>query len=399
MKLVVQKYGGSSLSDSERLRNVAKRIENKIKKGYKVIAVVSAMGDTTNRLLKLAKEVVKDPTPREMDMLLSTGEQISASLLSMILNEKGIKSKSLNAFQLQLLTTNDYNEAQIKKINKELIYKNLINNEVLVITGFQGITEEGEITTLGRGGSDTSAVALAASLNTPCEIYSNFAGIYTTDPNIYPEAKKLKFVTYDEILEMAALGAKVLHSRSVEIAKKFNVEIYCASSFSDEEGSYVVGEYNNYLEEPVVTGLSLAEEQMQVTITELPDSSFTINKIFEVAAIKNLNVDMISIIKKGDKIDLSFSIIESKIDNFQEYLKETLMFENNKNIEYRNNLVKISVVGIGMRKAMGVASRFFKALKDIPIFLVTTSEIKISCLVPTQYKNKAVDSLMKEFGL
>ncbi|MDY6896313.1 MAG: aspartate kinase [Thermotogota bacterium] len=399
MKLMVQKYGGTSLADTERLSNVAKRIYNKVEEGFKVLTVVSARGETTNRLMTLAKETVKNPEPRELDMLLATGEQISASLLSMILNDKGIKSKSLNAFQLGLLTTSDYNEAQIKAINKEVIYKNLANNDVLVITGFQGITEEGDLTTLGRGGSDTSAVALAASLNVKCEIYSNFAGIYTVDPKIYPQSKKLKYVTYDEMLEMAALGAKVLHPRSVEIAKKFNVELYCASSFSDEEGSYVVDNYNEYIEEPVVTGLSVDENQIQVTIFNLPTDHFFINKIFEIAANKNLNIDMISIIKNDEKADISFSIVDSVIDNFRELLGESLKNYHENFIDFKNDLVKISVVGIGMKKARGVASRFFKAIEDTPIFLVTTSEIKISCLIPKQYKQKAVENIAKEFDL
>jgi len=399
VKLIVQKYGGTSLADTERLSNVAKRIYNKVEEGFKVLTVVSARGETTNRLMTLAKETVKNPEPRELDMLLATGEQISASLLSMILNDKGIKSKSLNAFQLGLLTTSDYNEAQIKAINKEVIYKNLANNDVLVITGFQGITEEGDLTTLGRGGSDTSAVALAASLNVKCEIYSNFAGIYTVDPKIYPQSKKLKYVTYDEMLEMAALGAKVLHPRSVEIAKKFNVELYCASSFSDEEGSYVVDNYNEYIEEPVVTGLSVDENQIQVTIFNLPTDHFFINKIFEIAASKNLNIDMISIIKNDEKADISFSIVDSVIDNFRELLGESLKNYHENFIDFKNDLVKISVVGIGMKKARGVASRFFKAIEDTPIFLVTTSEIKISCLIPKQYKQKAVENIAKEFDL
>jgi len=399
MKLMVQKYGGTSLADTERLSNVAKRIYNKVEEGFKVLTVVSARGETTNRLMTLAKETVKNPEPRELDMLLATGEQISASLLSMILNDKGIRSKSLNAFQLGLLTTSDYNEAQIKAINKEAIYKNLANNDVLVITGFQGVTEEGDLTTLGRGGSDTSAVALAASLNVKCEIYSNFAGIYTVDPKIYPQSKKLKYVTYDEMLEMAALGAKVLHPRSVEIAKKFNVELYCASSFSDEEGSYVVDNYNEYIEEPVVTGLSVDENQIQVTIFNLPTDHFFINKIFEIAANKNLNIDMISIIKNDEKADISFSIVDSVIDNFRELLGESLKNYHENFIDFKNDLVKISVVGIGMKKARGVASRFFKAIEDTPIFLVTTSEIKISCLIPKQYKQKAVENIAKEFDL
>lgn len=399
MNIVVQKYGGSSVSDAERMRNVAKKIKAKVSNGFKVLAVVSAMGDTTNRLIKLANEVVQKPEPRELDMLLTTGEQISASLLSMVLNEMGIRAKSVNAFQLKLITTSDFTEAQIKKINKDYIYQSLEKYDVLVVTGFQGITEEGDLTTLGRGGSDTSAVALAAYLNAPCEIYSNYPGIYTVDPKLYPQAKKLKYVTHDEMLEMAALGAKVLHPRSVEIAKKYNVTIYCASSFSDEEGSYVVSSYENYLEEPVVTGLSADDNQIQVTIVNLPTDFLLINKVFEVAAVNNLNIDMISMINDQDKVNVSFSIVESGLENVDKVFNGFLKNVEGTKINYKNGLVKISIVGVGMRKARGVASRFFKAMESIPITLVTTSEIKISCLIPSEYKNKAVEILAKEFNL
>ncbi|PNR94456.1 aspartate kinase [Petrotoga sp. 9PWA.NaAc.5.4] len=400
MKLIVQKYGGTSVADVQKVRNVAKRIESRVKEGFKVITVVSAMGDTTNRLINLAKEFVQNPEPRELDMLLTTGEQVSASLVAMVLNEMGIKAKSFNAFQLGIITTSDFNEAQIKNFNKDIVLGNLQNYDVIVVTGFQGITEEGDLTTLGRGGSDTSAVALAAALKVPCEIYSNYAGIYTVDPKLYSQAKKLKYVSYDEMLEMAALGAKVLHSRSVEIAKKFNIVIYCASSFSEEEGSYVVNNYSDYfLEEPVVTGLSADDNQTQVTILNIPSDILLVNKIFEIAAKINLNIDMISIINNNDKINFSFSIVENVAENLENKLKEILKDVDEKSIDFKNGLVKISVVGIGMRKAKGVASRFFKALNDIPISLVTTSEIKISCLIPQKHKQKAIEALVKEFNL
>lgn len=400
MKLIVQKYGGTSVADVQKVRNVAKRIESRVKEGFKVITVVSAMGDTTNRLINLAKEFVQNPEPRELDMLLTTGEQVSASLVAMVLNEMGIKAKSLNAFQLGIITTSDFNEAQIKNFNKDIVLTNLQNYDVIVVTGFQGITEEGDLTTLGRGGSDTSAVALAAALKAPCEIYSNYAGIYTVDPKLYSQAKKLKYVSYDEMLEMAALGAKVLHSRSVEIAKKFNIVIYCASSFSEEEGSYVVNNYSDYfLEEPVVTGLSADDNQTQVTILNIPSDILLVNKIFEIAAKINLNIDMISIINNNDKINFSFSIVENVAENLENKLNEILKDVDEKSIDFKNGLVKISVVGIGMRKAKGVASRFFKALNDIPISLVTTSEIKISCLIPQKHKQKAIEALVKEFNL
>ncbi len=265
MNIVVQKYGGSSVADPEKIKKVASRISLKVNKGYKVIIVVSAMGKSTDGLIKLAKEVSANPDPRELDMLLSTGEQVSVSLLSMALNDLGLRSKSLNAFQAGIRTTGDFNEAKILNFDSEKILGLLEGNDTLVITGFQGITDEGEMTTLGRGGSDTSAVALAAALKIDCEIYSDVAGIYTTDPRIYPAAKKIKFIAYDEMLEMASLGAKVLHSRSVEIAKKFDIKIYCGSTFVDEEGSYVVNE-NIIIEEPVVTGCSVVENETQVYI-------------------------------------------------------------------------------------------------------------------------------------
>lgn len=397
MNIVVQKYGGSSVADAEKIKNVAKRVIKKVKEGLKVVVVVSAMGKTTDNLIKLAKEVSPVPEPREMDMLLTTGEQVSASLTSMAINDRGVKSKSLNAFQAGIITTGHFTEAKIKKFKDNKLKKHLEDNDVLVVTGFQGVTEDDELTTLGRGGSDTSAVALAAALHADCcEIYSDVDGVYTADPKIHPGAKKLKYITYDEMLEMASSGAKVLHSRCVEIAKKFNIKIYCASTFSNVEGSYVV---DKIIDAPVVTGLSVMDDQAQVTISNLDLDYTLVHKIFENVSAENLNVDMISIINTGEKLNISFSIIESVKDKLDKALKNILKNLKGWDIDYKSGFTKISVVGIGMKSATGVASRFFSALKGIPILLVTTSEIKISCLIEEQYKEKTVKSLVKEFKL
>jgi aspartate kinase len=398
MKAVVQKYGGSSVATSEKILSIAKQIKKRTRNGYKVVVVVSAMGKTTDGLIKLAKEISSNPDPRELDMLMTTGEQVSASLLSMGLRSLGCKSKSLNAFQAGIRTTSHFNEAKIKSFNKSRIMKLLRENDVLVITGFQGITETGELTTLGRGGSDTSAVALAAALGFNCEIYSDVAGIHTVDPRLHPNAKKIKYLTYDEMLEMASLGAKVLHSRSVEIAKKFGITIYCASTFSKEEGSYVAGE-NKMIEQSLVTGCSVLENQTQVFLKNLPIDYNLIKKLFEKVALAGLNVDMISIINTGENLEVSFTIIEEKKTHLEAALKKVFKGLEKWEIVYNTGFVKISVVGIGMRSGIGVAASFFKAMKRIPIKLVTTSEIAISCLVENKFMKPAVRALAKEFNL
>jgi aspartate kinase len=320
---------------------------------------------------------------------------VTAALLSIALGDLNIKSKSLNAWQLEILTTNTFNEARIKNLKTEKLLNALRENDAVIVTGFQGITEEGEITTLGRGGSDTSAVALAASLNAPCEIYSDVPGIYTTDPRLHPGAKKLKFVTYDEMLEMASMGAKVLHSRSVEIAKEFEINIYCASTFSDEEGSYVM--YKN-IEQPIVTGLSVMDNKTQVTLTNLPLDYTLVQNIFESAAREDLNVDMISIISNSG-LNISFTIVEDKQKHIEGALDHLLKEMEGLNIHYHTGYSKISIVGVGMKSSTGVAAKFFKALKGIPVKLVTTSEIKVSCLIEKEYKNEAVKALTGAFEL
>lgn len=393
--IIVQKYGGSSVADSEKLKKVAEKIAKRIKEQFKLVVVVSAMGKTTDNLIKLSKEISINPAPRELDMLLTTGEQVSASLLAIALNDIGVKCKSLNAFQAEILTTGDFNQARIKNLKVKKIKDLLKEDDAVIITGFQGITEEGEITTLGRGGSDTSAVALAAAMNAKCEIYSDVAGIFTTDPRIHPGAKKLKYITYDEMLEMSSLGAKVLHSRSVEIAKKFGITIYCGSTFSEEEGSYVM---KKNIEQPVVSGLSVMDNQTQVTLSNLPLDYTLVHQIFEKVAKEGLNVDMISIISNGG-LNISFTVIEDKKAHISKALSQILKGMKDLNINYNSGYSKISIVGIGMKSSSGVAAKYFKALAGIPVKLVTTSEIKISCLVEEKYKEKAVKALINTFEL
>lgn len=398
MNAVVNKFGGSSVADTDKIMKIALKLKKRVVEGTKVIAVVSAMGKTTDGLISLAKEISTKPDAREMDMLLTTGEQVSVALLSMALNEIGIKSKSLTGFQAEILTTEDHNEAKIQSFNNEKIVTLLQEYDVLVVAGFQGVTEDNEITTLGRGGSDTSAVALAAALGINCEIYSDVAGIYTCDPKLHPSAKKIKYISYDEMLEMTGLGAKVLHSRAVEIAKKFGITIYCGSTFSNEEGSYVVDE-NQIIEQPVVTGISVMENQAQVTIKQLPLDYTLVHSLFEKVAQEGLNVDMISIINYENSLAISFSIVQDQKNELKETINLALNDLENYDIEYKKGYVKVSVVGIGMKSSSGVASRFFKAIEKIPAKLVTTSEIKISALVGSDYKNSAVEALVNEFQL
>ncbi len=358
MKVVTHKYGGSSVATTEKIKDVALKISQRVKEDYKLIVVVSAMGKTTDGLIKLAKEITEYPSLREMDMLLTTGEQVSASLLSIALTSMGLKSVSLNGYQAGIITMGNFAEARIKNFDKEKIQNLLKENDVIVITGFQGINEDGELTTLGRGGSDTSAVALAAALGITCEIYSDVAGIFTVDPKLHPNAKKIKYITYDEMLELASLGAKVLHSRSVEIAKKFGIKIYCGSTFSNEEGSYVVDE-KDIIEQPVVTGMSVMDNETQVTINNLPVDFKLVKTLFEKIAVAGLNVDMISIINYEENLSVSFTIIEDKKQELEKTLNKVLKELEGWKIEYNAGYVKLSTVGIGMKSSVGVASRFF----------------------------------------
>lgn len=397
-KLIVQKYGGSSLADTAKLQNVARRIARKINEGYHVICVVSAMGKTTDHLLSLSRQIHEKPSPRELDMLLSTGEQVSASLLAIALKNEHIESKSLNAFQAGIITNGEYTEARIKRMETESLQKWTTQFQVIVITGFQGITEEGDYTTLGRGGSDTTAVALSASFGVPCEIYSDVDGIYSIDPRIYPSAKKRNQISYDEMLELSSHGANVLHNRSIEIAKKFGVHIYCASSFDQVKGSFVVPE-EEIMEQPVVTGLTVLEDQSQVTICRLPYQESVVSQIFSSVAEEKLNIDMISLIPIHETLNLSFTLMTQDQDKLSELLERIRIVYPDASVDISSGFDKISVVGIGMQFQSGVAYRFFHILQRIPLKQVTTSEIKISILIRKEYTEPAIKTIAREFDL
>jgi len=398
MRIRVQKYGGSSLADDQKIRAVAKKIQTSLKEGYRLVVAVSANGDTTNRLINQAKEINPNPHSREMDMLVSTGEQISASLLTMALHAIELVAVSVNAYQLGIETDQVYTEAKIRKIDKDRLYRYLLEYQVLVVTGFQGITDKNEITTLGRGGSDTSAVALAATLNCDCELFSDFDGIFTVDPRIMPCARKVEQISYDEMLEMASLGANVLHNRAVEIAKKYSVRLRCASTFSDKGGTTVT---TDYLEAPVVSGLSVMRDQTQITLSNLPHGVEINREVFSIASGKNWNIDMISIIQVNGHVDVAFSVVESIIDDIKTTYEEIFEAHSEVAIRTQTGFAKISVVGLGMRTESGVTSRFFAALAkgSINVKMVTTSEIKISVLIPQDQLETAVKCLSEEFDL
>jgi len=396
MNIVIQKYGGSSLADISKIKYVSAKIKRRVSEGKKLVVIVSAMGKTTDQLELLCREVSECPVPREKDMLFTTGEQVSAALMAMALNNIGVRALSQNAFQAEIITSSDHTRANIRKINAGKLKDNLKDYDVVIVTGFQGITESGDVTTLGRGGSDTSAVAIAAALGASCEIYSDFPGIFTTDPKLLPTAKILKQVSYAEMLEMAQLGAGVLHPRAVEIAKKYNVKLCCRGTFSDDNGSWVV---SDYIEQPVVTGLSVMEDQTQVTITGLLENHIIVNGIFNYLGVKQFNIDMISAVRLGNNnMTLSFTIVENDND-ILEVIQDLKKEFCGCNITSKQHFVKVSVVGLGMRTEKGVASRFFKALSEIPIELITTSEIKISCLIHKNYKDGAIQLLAREFDL
>lgn len=397
-QLFVEKYGGSSVATPELIKQIAQSYKPRIESGAKFITTLSAMGKTTDQLIALAKQIAYKPNPRELDMLLATGEQVSVALFSIACSEIGIKAISLNAFQAGIKSDKNFNSAIIHSIDKDKLLRYLENYDVIAVTGFQGITDELDVTTLGRGGSDTTAVAIAAVMGVDCSIYSDVAGVYAIDPKLFPNAKKLKYVSYDEMLEMAFLGAKVLHSRSVEIAKKYKVKIYCGKTLSKEEGTYVVDE-NNILEAPMVTGASVMENQTRATIYGIPKDFALLKEMFEKIAEHKLNVDMISVIANTDDMSVSFTIVDDKIEELQQIIKNYFSAIGDFKMSFDRDNVKISVVGVGMRNGIGVAFKFFNALKNVPIKMITTSEIKISCLISSEFKDLALQALVKEFKL
>jgi len=399
-KIIVQKFGGTSVKDPERIKAVAARIKQYTDNGYSVVVVVSAMGKTTDVLIDLAKEITSNPSRREMDMLLSTGEQVSISLLAIALHSIGVDAISYTGSQIKLMTDGNFSNAKISGISTDRITKSLDAGKVVIVAGFQGIDNEDNITTLGRGGSDTSAVALAAVLKSrDCEIYTDVDGVYTADPRIIEKPKKLKEISYDEMLELARLGAGVLHSRSVEFAKKYNVRLHVRSSYSFEEGTIVMP-MEEMVEKFVISGITAKQDEAKVTVRGIPDSPGIAAKIFNELGINKIYVNMIVQSTGYDNLaSISFTVkkddLSSTIDICNK-LNETL---GGSSVEAKENISIVSAVGVGMLSSYGVAGKIFEVLsnQNINIEMISTSEIGISCVIDSMYSELATKLLHKEF--
>lgn len=399
--LIVQKFGGSSVANTERIFNVAQRIAETYKEGNEVVVVLSAQGDTTDDLIAKAKEISSKPTKREMDMLLSTGEQQSVALMAMALSELGLPAISLNAYQVGMMTTSAYMNARLKKIKPDRIRRELDRKNIVLVTGFQGMNRFDDITTLGRGGSDTTAVAIAAALHADkCEIYTDVEGVYTADPRIVKSARKMDEITYDEMLELASLGARVLHNRSVELAKKYNVELVVRSSLSKAEGT-VVKEVCK-MERMLISGVAGDDEIARVSLIGIEDTPGKAFDIFATLAKKGINVDIIlqSIGRDGMK-DISFTVAETALADVKEIVATHMDRWGLTDVDYNENLAKVSVVGAGMVANAGVASKMFEAMYDsnINIHMISTSEIKISILIDKKDMHKAMNAIHDAFQL
>jgi len=401
-KLIVQKYGGSSVVNTERIENAAKRIISYAKGNNRVVVVVSAMGDTTDELVELSKKINPSPSEREMDMLISTGEQISCALLAMAIHKRGVNAISFTGAQVGIITDTYHTQARILKIETDKIKKELIKGKIVIVAGFQGLSTALEITTLGRGGSDLSAVALAVSLGADiCEIYTDVDGIYTADPRLIPEAKKLKYITFDEMLELSARGAQVMHTRAVEVAKKFNIPLHVRSSLSKKEGT-VIMEKTPLIEEPVVRGVTLTKSEAKITICNVPDKPGIAARVFNNLAKTNINVDMIvQNVSHQKTTDISFTVPFKNLNKTIKVSKSISKTIGAKDVVFDQNIAKVSVIGVGMKSHSGVAAKCFSVLakNKINIDMISTSEISISCVVKKDAGNKALKVLHKEFKL
>ena len=398
MGILVHKYGGTSVGTTERIKHIAKRVIAEKEKGNDMVVVVSAMGKTTDYLVEMSKEIAINPNKREMDLILSTGEQVSIALLSMAFQEFGYDAIALTGFQAGIKTYGPHTKNKILDIDDEKIKNYLKEGKVVVVAGFQGVNENGDITTLGRGGSDTTAVAIAAKLGCPCHIYTDVDGIYSVDPRLYKEAKKLDVISYEEMMEMASLGAGVMEPRAIEIGCKYNIPIYVASSINDVGGTYIK-EYDEKMEGNVVTGLSVCDDILMVTISHILYNLDHVATLFEKLAIENVNVDMISQTAPVDGyINVSFTAPKDDLFIIEKVMRD---LEGKVEISIENEITKISVVGIGMRNQSGVSGRLFRILADNEISFrqVTTSEISISYTIDKKDKEKAVRALSNELNL
>ena len=402
MGLIVQKYGGTSVADLVRIRNVAKRVAFAYDGGNDVVVVISAMAGVTDSLIKMASQVSNRPEKRELDVLLATGEQTTAALLSLTLNSMKYPARSLLGFQAEVRTNCDYGNARILDIGTERVKQLMTGRNIVVVAGFQGCDSEGNITTLGRGGSDTSAVAIAAALKADiCEIFTDVDGIYTADPSVCPKARKLSVVSYDEMLNMASLGAKVLQIRSVGFAKKFNVPVHVRSSFSEKEGTMVTNE-DSGMEKLIVTAVTHDKDQARITLKKVPDQPGIAANIFTPIAEAGIIVDMIiQNTRAGGKTDLTFTVPISDYARAMEIEEGVANEIGAEKVFGGKNIAKVSVIGVGMRNHSGVASTMFNVLaeENINIIMISTSEIRISCLIEEKYTELAVRVLHTAFGL
>ena len=398
--LIVQKYGGTSVGTLERIEAVAQRVIKTKNEGHDVAVIVSAMSGVTNQLIEQAEFFTKTPVGREMDVLLSSGERVTSALLAIALNAKGYAAIAFSGRGAGIVTDNFHTKARIVSIDPKSMQEALKQGKIVVVAGFQGISTTGEVTTLGRGGSDLSAVAVAGALNADlCEIYTDVDGVYTTDPRIEPKAKKLDRISYDEMLELASLGAKVLQNRSVELAKKLNVNLVTRSSFNDHEGTLITGEEK--MEDAVISGIALDKNQARITIRNVEDRPGVAAEIFSALASKEINVDMIvQNIGRNGETNLGFTVPQNELETAYRVMKEVNPNPNSI-IESDADIVKVSLVGVGMKSHSGIASKAFKTLADegINIQMISTSEIKISMIVEAKYGELAVRALHKAYDL
>lgn len=397
--LIVKKFGGSSVADKERIYNVAKRCIEDYQNGNDVVVVLSAMGKTTDHLIELAKDINPNPSKREMDMLLATGEQTSVALMSMAMGALGVPAVSLNAFQVAMHTSSKHGNARFKRIDSERIRHELENRKIVIVTGFQGVNKYDDVTTLGRGGSDTTAVALAAALHADaCEIYTDVEGVYTADPRVVPNARKIPEITYDEMLELATLGAKVLHNRSVEMAKKYGVQLVVRSSLNNAQGTIVKEETD--MESMLVSGVAVDKNTARIAVFGVEDTPGIAFKIFDLLAKHNINVDVIlqSIGREGSK-DVSFTVARDDAKEAVAILEENKNRITAKKIEVNDTVAKVSVVGAGMQSNPGVASRMFEALYNVGvnIRMIATSEIRITVIINEEDVDKAMRAVHDQF--
>lgn len=400
--VIVQKFGGTSVGDLERIQNVANRVSKTIQEGHHVVVVVSAMSGETNKLIAYAEHYTSTPERSEVDMLLSSGERVTAALLSIALNSMGHPAVSMSGRRAGIVTDNVHTKARIESIDPSAMRAELAKGKVVVVAGFQGVSEEGNVTTLGRGGSDLSAVALAGALEADlCEIYTDVDGIYTTDPRIEPKAKKMDRISYDEMLELASLGAKVLQNRSVELAKKLNVNLVTRSSFSDAEGTLITKE-ENIMEKPLVSGIALDKNQARVSLSGVIDRPGIASDIFTRLADSSVNIDMIiQTLGHDGKTNLDFTVPKTELIDAKNVVEQFIGEGEISEASYDENICKVSIVGVGMKSHTGVAAKAFQTMarENINIMMISTSEIKVSMVVAEKYSELSVRSLHSAYSL